>query len=112
MDYTLEQIMEHVEALTPRAAAAMRNRHRQALVRTQIYESIMIDGKVKKLHWKNGKIGLGYIRVSTKNQQEDGFSTPEQVVALVRAFVEDGEAFCLISDTSLSGGLPYEDETL
>lgn len=112
MDYTREQILSHVLALDPPRALSLKNGNRLSAVRTQVYESVLIDGKVTRLKRNGGKYIACYIRVSSAIQKEDGFSAPEQTEALIDRCISEGKAFAVFSDVGLSGGLPYEDDAL
>ncbi|MGC4045060.1 MAG: recombinase family protein [Armatimonas sp.] len=76
------------------------------------YVSVLIDNKIERLNTVNGRYGVGYVRVSTVNQADDGWSIPDQARRVVSYYVGRREAFRVFSDASLSGKLPNNDPGL
>jgi DNA invertase Pin-like site-specific DNA recombinase len=69
----------------------------------------LADGTRRSLDSPGGKYGAGYARVSSQRQQEDGWSQEDQLVRIVRYYLDQGLAFRIFSDAGLPGSLAYRD---
>lgn len=114
---TISQIVSLCKDLKPTLAAQFPHSNFESLCTSPTFESVLIDGEAKTLNRRQGKVGAGYIRVSTPQQrsrqgQGDGFSEDDQLERVIRYFIDRGEAFRIFSDAGLSGSLPTSDPFL
>jgi DNA invertase Pin-like site-specific DNA recombinase len=109
---TIEQLIEIVESLRPERALNAKGNARELLCVTRPIYRIRIGERVFDLAEKGGRLGAGYVRVSTEGQRQDGFSAADQTYRIASYFAERGEAFCIFSDAGLSGTLPIDDPLL
>lgn len=99
---TMEQMVAEIISLDPKSASYV----------SPYYVSVVIDGKIESLRTVNERYGVGYVRVSTINQREDGWSIEDQAWRIVRHYVSHRQAFRVYSDATLSGRLPNNDPIL
>jgi DNA invertase Pin-like site-specific DNA recombinase len=111
---TIAEIVADVLRIQPTAAYAMRGSAAAIeLCATPIYQQVIQDdGSVITLEMSEGRYAAGYIRVSSVQQKDDGWSIDDQAERCVRWFVQQGKAFRIFSDSGLSGKLPIDDNAL
>ncbi len=98
----VEQMVTEIIALDPKSSSFV----------SSYFSSVIIDGQVIPLVTVDSKYGVGYVRVSTAMQNDDGWSVEDQARRIVAHFVNRREAFRVFSDASLSGKLPNNDPGL
>jgi hypothetical protein len=74
------QIVSLCKDLKPILAAQYPHSNFESLCTSPVFESVLVDGKTMALTRPNGKVGAGYIRVSTPQQR----SRQRQGTALAR----------------------------
>lgn len=118
--YTVQEIIDLVQALDAKAAASHTNGHLARLCSTPVIEAIQTeDGQVHHLQRDaEGRWCACYCRVSTekqakKHQYDDGsYSIEDQVRRALRVALESSFAVKFYSDAGLSGGLPFNHPAL
>lgn len=109
---TIQQLIETIEMFRPERALQLRNASYEHLYATDVITCIRIGERVYDLTEREGRVGAGYVRVSTEGQRQDGFSTEDQAYRIAVYFAERGEAFRVLSDAGLSGTIPINDPLL
>lgn len=111
---TSEEIVRDVLVISPAAAYALRGSVGAAdLCATPIYTAYRgVNGEAVPLALSGGRYAAGYVRVSTLDQKEDGWSLPDQAERVVDFYLRRGLAFRVYSDATLSGKLPTDDKGL
>ncbi|MCW3054804.1 MAG: Resolvase, terminal domain, partial [Chthonomonadales bacterium] len=112
---TIQEIIQRAKSLQPIDAVGAHSIN-PSLCATQTFTSVKIDGEVIPLFHTEGRVGAGYVRVSTDAQRsrlgDSAFSEEDQITRIVNHFIHERQPFRLFSDCGISGQVPTDDPQL